>query len=76
MDGFLSKLIGNYGSYRESVGLLGRGISPSQGRYIHTEQHKHRRNPHRHPSLEWDSKPRLQCSSERRRSMPWISPPL
>jgi hypothetical protein len=30
--------------YTESVGLLGRGISPSQGRYAHTEQHKHRIN--------------------------------
>jgi hypothetical protein len=29
------------------VGLLGRGISPSQGLYIHTEQHKHRINAHR-----------------------------
>jgi hypothetical protein len=26
--------------YTQSVGLLGRGISPSQGRYLHTEQHK------------------------------------
>jgi hypothetical protein len=26
--------------YKQSAGLLGRGISPSQGRYIHTEQHK------------------------------------
>jgi hypothetical protein len=25
---------------RQSVGLLGRGISPSQGRYLNTEQHK------------------------------------
>jgi hypothetical protein len=24
----------------QSVGLLGRGISPSQGHYLHTEQHK------------------------------------
>jgi hypothetical protein len=32
---FLSLLI-----YTQSVGLLGRGISPSQGRYLHTEQHK------------------------------------
>jgi hypothetical protein len=36
----------------ESVGLLGRGISPSQGRYLHAEQHKHRINTHRHPFLE------------------------
>jgi hypothetical protein len=26
------------------VGLIGRGISPSQGRYLHTE-HKHRKTP-------------------------------
>jgi hypothetical protein len=30
--------------YIQSVGLLGRGISPSQGRYLHTGQHKHRIN--------------------------------
>jgi hypothetical protein len=30
----------------QSVGLLGRGISPSQGIYLHTEQHKHRINTH------------------------------
>jgi hypothetical protein len=29
-------------SYTQSVGLHGLGISPSQGRYLHTEQHKHR----------------------------------
>jgi hypothetical protein len=28
----------------QSVGLLGWEISPSQGRYLHTEQHKHRIN--------------------------------
>jgi hypothetical protein len=32
-------------------------ISPSQGRYLHIEQHKHRMNAHRHPCLEWDSNP-------------------
>jgi hypothetical protein len=32
------------------LSICGRGISPSQGRYLHTEQHKHR-----HPYLEWDS---------------------
>jgi hypothetical protein len=37
--------------YTQSVGLLGRRISPSQGRYQHTEQHKHRINAHRHPCL-------------------------
>jgi hypothetical protein len=33
-------------SYTRSVGLLGRGISPSQGLYLHTEQYKHRINAH------------------------------
>jgi hypothetical protein len=36
---FLSFLIDT-----QSVGLLGRGISLSQGRYLHTEQYKHRIN--------------------------------
>jgi hypothetical protein len=31
-------------SYTQSVGFLRRRISPSQGRYLHTEQHKHRIN--------------------------------
>jgi hypothetical protein len=50
---------------RQSVGLLGRGISPSQGRYLAQTQNKHR-----HPCLEWDSNPRSQCSSGRRYFMP------
>jgi hypothetical protein len=32
-------------------------ISPSQGRYLHTEQHKHGINTHRHLCFEWDSNP-------------------
>jgi hypothetical protein len=48
--------------YIQSVELLGREISPSQGDYLRTEQHKHRINAHRHPCLEWDSSPRSQCS--------------
>jgi hypothetical protein len=32
-------------SYTQSVGLLGRGISPSQGHYLYTE-HTHRINAH------------------------------
>jgi hypothetical protein len=50
---------------RHSVGLLGRVISPSQGRYLTQTQNKHR-----HLCLEWDSKPRPQPSSERRQFMP------
>jgi hypothetical protein len=30
----------------KSIGLLGRGISRSQGLYLHAEQHKHRINTH------------------------------
>jgi hypothetical protein len=50
--------------YTQSVGLLGRGISPLQGRYLHTEQHKQK-----HPCLKSDSNPRPHCSSGRRRFM-------
>jgi hypothetical protein len=32
--------------YTQAVGLLGRGISPSQGLYLYTEQHKHEINSH------------------------------
>jgi hypothetical protein len=57
-------------SFTESVGFLGRGIRQSQGRYLHTGQHKHRINAHRHPCLERDSNTRFQRSSRRRRFMP------
>jgi hypothetical protein len=66
----------NFLIYAQSVGLLGRGISPSQGRYINTEQHKHRINAQGHPCLEWDSNPRFQCTSGRRRFMPLKAWPL
>jgi hypothetical protein len=33
-------------SFAQSVGFLGRGISPSPGRYLHTGQHKHRISSH------------------------------
>jgi hypothetical protein len=55
--------------YTQSVGLLGREISPSQGRYLHTEHHKHNINAHKHPCLVWDWNPRSQCSRERRQFM-------
>jgi hypothetical protein len=41
--------------YTQSVGFLGRRISLLQSRYLHTEQHIHRLNPHRYPCHEWDS---------------------
>jgi hypothetical protein len=40
--------------YTQSIALLGRVIGPSQGRYLHAEQQKHRINTYRHPCLEWD----------------------
>jgi hypothetical protein len=55
-------------SFTQSLGLLGRGISLSQGRYLHTGQHKHRINAHTHPCLKWDSNPRSQCLSRRRQA--------
>jgi hypothetical protein len=38
------------------------GIGHTQGRCLHTGQHKHRINAHIHPYLKWDSNPRTQCS--------------
>jgi hypothetical protein len=35
-------------SFLQTVGLLGRGISQSQGRYLNTGQHKHRINTYTH----------------------------
>jgi hypothetical protein len=32
--------------FTQAVGLVGRVISPSKGRYLHTRQHKHRINAH------------------------------
>jgi hypothetical protein len=56
----------NFSIIRQSVGFHGRGISPSQGRYLH----KHRLNVDIHPCLEWDSNRRSQCSSKRRQFKP------
>jgi hypothetical protein len=61
--------------HTQSVGLLARGISPSQGRYLHTE-HKYRINAHRHPCLQWDSNQRTQCPSGRKLFMPQTARPL
>jgi hypothetical protein len=46
------------------------GLAPTQGRYLHTEQREHGTNAHRHPCLQWDSKPRPQCSIGRRQFKP------
>jgi hypothetical protein len=54
----------------ELVGLLDARLASLKRRYLHTEQHKHRINAHRHPCIEWDSNPRPQRSRERRQFMP------
>jgi hypothetical protein len=63
-------------SYTQSVGLLGRGISLSQGRYLHAQQHKHRINAYKHQCLKRDSNPRSQCMSGRRQFMSQTARPL
>jgi hypothetical protein len=37
--------------FSQKVGLLGRVISPSQGRYLHTGHHKHRINAYTHQTF-------------------------
>jgi hypothetical protein len=69
--------------FSQTVGLLGRVISLSQGRYLNTGPHKHRINAHAHARThthththtkhlcpEWDSKPGSQRPSERKQFMP------
>jgi hypothetical protein len=53
-------------SHTQSVGLLGRGISPPQDP-TYTQNST---NTHRHPCIEWDSKAGFQCSSWRRQFIP------
>jgi hypothetical protein len=53
----------------------GRVIGPSQGLYLNTGQHKHRktRRHTKHPCPKWDSNPRSQRQSERRQFMATVS---
>jgi hypothetical protein len=53
--------------FTQAEELLRQGISTSQGRYLHTEQHKHRIHADRHPCSKWDSNQRPQVSRGRRR---------
>jgi hypothetical protein len=65
--------------FSQTAGLLGRVISPSQGRYLNTGQHQHRINAYTHteyPCLEWNSNPRSQRQSRRRLFMPLSTQPL
>jgi hypothetical protein len=57
-------------SSTQSVGHIGRVIRSSQGRFLRTEQQKHRIYAHSHPCLTRDSNPRSQCLSGRRQFMP------
>jgi hypothetical protein len=50
--------------FTQTVGLLGRVISPCQGRYLHTAQHNHRINAHTYPCLEWGPNSCSHRSSE------------
>jgi hypothetical protein len=56
----------------QSVGLLGRVISSSQGLclYVNTEKRTHNTNT-KHPSPEWDSNSRSRRPRERRQFMPY-----
>jgi hypothetical protein len=53
----------------QTVGLLGRVISSSQGLYLNTEW-THILVHTKHPSLVWDSNPRSLIPSKRRQYMP------
>jgi hypothetical protein len=69
-DRFFSFLI-----FTQSVGLLGREISPSRGLCLHTGLHKRRLKANGHPCLKWDSNPRSHYLRGRRQLMPKIARP-
>jgi hypothetical protein len=50
----------------QSVGLLGRVISSSQGLWLYTNTEKRTYTNTKHPCPEWDSNPRSRVPSERR----------
>jgi hypothetical protein len=55
----------------QSVGLLGRVISSSQGLYLYTNTEKRTHNTNtKHPCPEWDSNSRSRRPRERRQFMP------
>jgi hypothetical protein len=55
---------------RQSVGLLGRVISSSQGLYLYTNTEKRSHTNTKHPCPVWDSNPWSRLPSERRQFMP------
>jgi hypothetical protein len=57
--------------FSQTVGLLGRGISPSQWPLLtHRATQTQNKRTHKHSFPEWDSSPRYQRSNERRQFMP------
>jgi hypothetical protein len=48
-------------SFSQSVGIVGQGISPSQGRYLRIGQHENRINVRRHPCFKLDPNSRSEC---------------
>jgi hypothetical protein len=56
--------------FTQTVGFLGRVISPLQCRYLHTGQHKHRINASTNiNAFEWDWNPRSQRPNDGRQFM-------
>jgi hypothetical protein len=70
-------LIFQFLDHAQTVGLLRRVISSSQGLYLNTIQHKHRKtHTHiKHPCSEWDSNQRSRSPSEQRQCMPQTARP-
>jgi hypothetical protein len=65
-------LISQFLDHSQTLGLLARMISSSQGLYLNIGQQKHRKtHTHiKHPCSEWDSNRRSRLPSERRQYMP------
>jgi hypothetical protein len=64
-------LIFQFHDHLQTVGLLGRVISSSQGLYLNTGQHKHNKHTHTYQTcLAWDSNPRSRIPRERWPYMP------
>jgi hypothetical protein len=62
--------------FTQTVGFLGRMISPSQGRHLHTGQHKHIMNAHTNIHIfEWNSNQRSKGSYELIHFMPQTARP-
>jgi hypothetical protein len=68
-------LISQFLDHSQTVGLLGRVISSSQGLCLNTGQHKHRKtHTHiKHLCPEWGSNPRSRPPRERRQYMPFLN---